>query len=396
MFLHRRAARPSSPRPVWVPRAERSTVRAVQTLVEAAPGGDHRLPALAAAAAMSVRHFARVFTAEVGRDPGPVRRARARGGGPARARDHRRHPRRRRGPLWSRHRRDAAPRLPASARCRARLLPATLPRRPRRKDIRHDRGTPAGRHPPLPEVHRPRRRRALRGAPAHPLHRRHLHRAPRGEVRSENGMLGITADATFDDLPEPDIIVFPGGVGTRPLEARRRVLDVGAPRPRRRPASRRRCARARSSSAPPGCSRASPPRRTGRATPSSRPTAPCPRAERVVEHLDRRIITAAGVSSGIDMALRLVELLVDRTAAQAAQLMIEYDPQPPFDCGSLAKTDDRDDAGDRVRQRAFVARQWRRGPARGERERRRDVVGVTRASTMRLALAGYTEGLMRD
>ena len=37
------------------------------------------------------------------------------------------------------------------------------------------------------------------------------------------------------------------------------------------------------------------------------------------------------------MALRLVELLVDRTAAEAAQLMIEYDPQPPFDCGSMAK-----------------------------------------------------------
>ena len=40
------------------------------------------------------------------------------------------------------------------------------------------------------------------------------------------------------------------------------------------------------------------------------------------------------------MALRLTELLVDRTAAQAAQLMIEYDPQPPFDCGSVAKSDD--------------------------------------------------------
>ena len=60
----------------------------------------------------------------------------------------------------------------------------------------------------------------------------------------------------------------------------------------------------------------------------------------MVEHLDRRIITAAGVSSGIDMALRLVELLFDRTAAEAAQLMIEYDPQPPFDCGSVAKADD--------------------------------------------------------
>jgi transcriptional regulator GlxA family with amidase domain len=62
--------------------------------------------------------------------------------------------------------------------------------------------------------------------------------------------------------------------------------------------------------------------------------------ERVVEHLPQRIITAAGVSSGIDMALRLVELLVDRQAAQAAQLLIEYDPQPPFDSGALAKADE--------------------------------------------------------
>jgi transcriptional regulator GlxA family with amidase domain len=60
----------------------------------------------------------------------------------------------------------------------------------------------------------------------------------------------------------------------------------------------------------------------------------------VVEHLDERIITSAGVSSGIDMALRLVELLADRTAAHAAQLMIEYDPQPPFDCGTVDKADE--------------------------------------------------------
>ena len=40
------------------------------------------------------------------------------------------------------------------------------------------------------------------------------------------------------------------------------------------------------------------------------------------------------------MALRLVEILVDRTAAEAAQLMIEYDPQPPFDAGSVAKAGD--------------------------------------------------------
>jgi hypothetical protein len=62
--------------------------------------------------------------------------------------------------------------------------------------------------------------------------------------------------------------------------------------------------------------------------------------QRVVEHLPLRVITAAGVSSGIDMALRLVELLVGTQAAEASQLMIEYDPHPPFDSGSLAKASD--------------------------------------------------------
>ena len=69
MFLHRPGGQTQFASPVWVPRAERSTVRAVQDLVEAAPGGDHRLPDLAAAAAMSVRHFTRVFTTEVGEPP---------------------------------------------------------------------------------------------------------------------------------------------------------------------------------------------------------------------------------------------------------------------------------------------------------------------------------------
>jgi transcriptional regulator GlxA family with amidase domain len=70
MFLHRPGGQTQFASPLWVPRAERSAVRAVQTLVEAAPGGDHRVPVLAAGAAMSVRHFTRVFTAEVGETPG--------------------------------------------------------------------------------------------------------------------------------------------------------------------------------------------------------------------------------------------------------------------------------------------------------------------------------------
>ncbi len=60
-----------------------------------------------------------------------------------------------------------------------------------------------------------------------------------------------------------------------------------------------------------------------------------PVAERVVER--GKIVTAAGVSSGIDMALRLVDRMFGETAAQAVQLGIEYDPDPPHDAGSLEK-----------------------------------------------------------
>jgi transcriptional regulator GlxA family with amidase domain len=70
MFLHRPGGQTQFATPVWVPRAERTTVRAVQTRVESAPGDDHRVPVLAEAASMSVRHFTRVFTNEVGETPG--------------------------------------------------------------------------------------------------------------------------------------------------------------------------------------------------------------------------------------------------------------------------------------------------------------------------------------
>ncbi len=54
---------------MWVPRASRSTVRAAQDFIDNHPAGDHRLDLLARRAAMSSRHFSRVFTAEVGETP---------------------------------------------------------------------------------------------------------------------------------------------------------------------------------------------------------------------------------------------------------------------------------------------------------------------------------------
>ncbi|HYA69019.1 MAG TPA: DJ-1/PfpI family protein, partial [Acidimicrobiales bacterium] len=50
-----------------------------------------------------------------------------------------------------------------------------------------------------------------------------------------------------------------------------------------------------------------------------------------------KVITAAGVSSGIDMALALVAMVAGDEIAKAIQLGIEYDPAPPFDSGSVAK-----------------------------------------------------------
>jgi transcriptional regulator GlxA family with amidase domain len=158
----------------------------------------------------------------------------------------------------------------------------------------------------------------------------------RGQYRSENGMLGMVVETTFEELAEPDVIVFPGGVGSRPLQHDERVLAWV----RHAHASTRFTTSVCTGSLVLGAAGLL----SGLTAtthwscyPELAAHGALPTPERVVEHLERRIITAAGVSSGIDMALRLVELLVDRTAAEAAQLMIEYDPQPPFDTGARAK-----------------------------------------------------------
>lgn len=62
-----------------------------------------------------------------------------------------------------------------------------------------------------------------------------------------------------------------------------------------------------------------------------------PVSERIVE--EGKIITAAGVSAGIDMALFLAAKIAGEQVAQTIQLGIEYDPKPPFDSGSVEKAD---------------------------------------------------------
>lgn len=159
-----------------------------------------------------------------------------------------------------------------------------------------------------------------------------------GEFRCDNGFLGLMADATFDEMPSPDVIVVPGGVGTRAVVAEDDhplVQWVGQ-------------AHKTSRFTTSVCTGSLVLAKAGLLNGLSATThwgaydalaklGAEPTGERVVEHLDQRLITAAGVSSGIDMALRLSELLVDADAAKAMQLMVEYDPQPPFDAGSVEK-----------------------------------------------------------
>ncbi|MEZ0385010.1 DJ-1/PfpI family protein [Mycobacterium sp. pW045] len=160
-----------------------------------------------------------------------------------------------------------------------------------------------------------------------------------GEVRSDNGMLGITCDARFDEVLHPDVVVVPGGVGTRVLLDDAELLDwLRSVHPHTRFTTSV-CTGSLLLAAAGLLDGLTAATHWGAVELLEHLGARYVE-QRVVEHLPQRILTAAGVSSGIDMALRLVELLVDTETAQAAQLMIEYDPQPPFDCGSLPKADE--------------------------------------------------------
>ncbi len=154
-----------------------------------------------------------------------------------------------------------------------------------------------------------------------------------GPQRTENGLLALTADRSLAELPDPEVIVVPGGWGTRAL-----MTDEGM-------LSWLRAAHATSTWTTSVCTGSLLLGAAGildglRATThwleleTLKRFGAEPVSERVV--VQGKVITAAGVSSGIDMALTLAAAIAGDQIAQAIQLGIEYDPQPPFNSGSLA------------------------------------------------------------
>jgi putative intracellular protease/amidase len=161
----------------------------------------------------------------------------------------------------------------------------------------------------------------------------------RGSIRTDNGFLGLTVDAALNEVEQADVLVVPGGAGCRPLVTDEEVLDWVRHIHEGTRFTTSVCTGSMILAAAGLLDGLSATTHWANYD-ELRALGAEPTPQRVVEHLDRRIITAAGVSSGIDMALRLSELLVDADAARAMQLMIEYDPQPPFDAGSVDRADD--------------------------------------------------------
>jgi transcriptional regulator GlxA family with amidase domain len=155
-----------------------------------------------------------------------------------------------------------------------------------------------------------------------------------GPVRNESDTLSMVADARIDEVRSPDIVVIPGGFGNRtllehePLHEWIRTVHATSTWTTSVCTGSLLLAAA-------GLLDGAPATTHWLARDLLAELGAKPVPDRVVEH--GKIITAAGVSSGIDMALHLVKTINGEEVAQAVQLGIEYDPQPPLDAGSPEK-----------------------------------------------------------
>jgi putative intracellular protease/amidase len=155
-----------------------------------------------------------------------------------------------------------------------------------------------------------------------------------GPVRTDMRALGLLADASLAEVPSPDIVLVPGGPGQAALMADGPVHEW------------LRAAHETSTWTTSVCTGSLVLAAAGlldgkRATSNWQALEELGAlgAEVVPERVvfDGKLATSAGVTAGIDMALLLVQRIAGDELAQAIQLGIEYDPQPPFDAGSPEK-----------------------------------------------------------
>ncbi|NRQ38712.1 DJ-1/PfpI family protein [Nonomuraea sp. NN258] len=157
--------------------------------------------------------------------------------------------------------------------------------------------------------------------------------AERGPVLDDQGELSVAATASYADLPRPDIVLVPGGVGTMEAMSDEKLVTWLREAHEHTRWTTSVCTGSYLLGAA-GLLRGRKATTHWSLLDHLAGVGAEPVSERVV--IDGKIVTAAGVSAGIDMALTLLALATDETTAQAVQLAIEYDPHPPFATGSLA------------------------------------------------------------
>lgn len=167
-----------------------------------------------------------------------------------------------------------------------------------------------------------------------------------GPVTDESGFLTVTARASFADLPDPDILLVPGGTITGTLVPHHPIVEWIR---RAHPTTTWTTSVCTGALllAGAGVLQGVDATTHWAAMDDLARLGANPVRERVVRR--GKIVTGAGVSAGIDMALTLAAEIEGAEFARTVQLMMEYDPQPPFDAGSVDK------AGPETVGRAFTA-----------------------------------------
>lgn len=152
-----------------------------------------------------------------------------------------------------------------------------------------------------------------------------------GPKRTDTGMLALVADRALSEVPEPEIVVVPGGPGYRDAMRDEALLSwIG-----RAHDTTAWTASVCTGSMILGAAGVLEGLRAATHWLALDELEPFgARADRGRVVVDGKVVTAAGVSAGIDMALRLAALVAGEDAARLAQLLIQYDPQPPFEAGT--------------------------------------------------------------
>jgi transcriptional regulator GlxA family with amidase domain len=168
-----------------------------------------------------------------------------------------------------------------------------------------------------------------------------------GMKRTHTGRLGLNADFSLAEVSRPDIIVIPGTPDIEAVTGDQAVLEWLREAHQHSKWTTSVCTGALALGAA-GLLKGMPATTHWLAHDALKSFGASPTLERVVR--EGKIVTAAGVSSGIDMALSLVSWEFDDETARQIQLVMEYDPQPPFDSGSPTKASA--ETVNAVRQRA--------------------------------------------